>query len=135
MVEALNAFVASAISTLRDTMQVDATVDCTVSPGGPRPRFVVDVGVTGDLRSVTWVFPVEIARELARQMVGTDEEEVQGFAAMDLENVQEDPTRPTSALGGRKSDTCAAGARHRSPHTRRNRAAAARSRQGDALTA
>lgn len=87
MVEALNAFVASAISTLRDTMQVDATVDCTASPNGPRPRFVVDVGVSGDLHSVTWVFPVEIARELARQMVGTDDDEVQGFAAMELANV------------------------------------------------
>jgi CheY-specific phosphatase CheX len=87
MVEALNAFVASAISTLRETMRVNATVDCTVSPSGPRPRLVVDVGVTGDLRSVTWVFPVEIARELARQMVGSEGEEVEGFAAMELANV------------------------------------------------
>jgi CheY-specific phosphatase CheX len=87
LVDALNSFVASAITTLRDTMHLDATLDCTSSPNAPAPRLVVAVDISGDLRCVTWVFPIELARELARQMVGEVNPELAGYAAVELANI------------------------------------------------
>ncbi len=82
LAQALAAFAASAIDTLRETLGIEASFR---GHGREAPRIIVAVEMTGDLRRVTWVFPVELARSLAHRMTGAaapDDE-----AAIELANI------------------------------------------------
>jgi CheY-specific phosphatase CheX len=82
LAQALATFATSTIDTLRETLGIEASFR---GHGREAARIAVAIDVTGDLRRVTWVFPVELARELAHRMTG--EPAPDDDAAIELANI------------------------------------------------
>ncbi len=69
---AIHTFLVMASATLQRAVGVSATV---VSSAGvvpePGARYVVVIGVEGDLSGVTWIIPQPLAQALVRKMIGS----------------------------------------------------------------
>jgi len=87
LAQALAAFANTTIATLRETLGIEATFRGYSLDGDASPRITVAIEATGDLRRVTWVFPVELARELARRMTGEADAALEALAAIELANI------------------------------------------------
>ena len=85
LAQALAAFATSTITTLRETLGIEAAFRGSGPAAGA--CITVAIEVTGDLRSVTWVFPVALARALARQMTGDAPPSLDELAAIELANI------------------------------------------------
>ena len=82
LAQALVTFATSTIDTLRETLGIEASFR---GHGREAPQISVVVEVTGDLRCVTWVFPLELARVLALRMTGAPAPD--DDAAIELANI------------------------------------------------